>query len=495
MSAAADDGAMAPASASREPGRLERWSDRLNPILVRELQQAFSTRSFLFVIGLALAAILVFALVVALQGEEVVGDGRDVFTAALMVMAPVLMLTLPMQAFNSMQIELREGAIDQLQMSELTPRRIVRGKMLAVGVLIAMFLGVFAPLLAVTFLLRGVDAPTIALSLALGVLFALGAAAVGMAAGAITAIKPLQQLARVGVSFALAAMTIGSIGAMYDLVRDVSRSNLDEILATVAGLVVGIVFMGQIGAAILTHPYENRSTPFRVFALGTTLLGFLMVWALGRPTDYAEGGAGVMLSVTVAMIPFAIAWVTEPRDLSPRMRTLVPKNRWLALFSAPLMPGSDRGLLFMVVLWAVTGAGMFALPGLYGHSPNTRMLRLVCLFASYVLIYSVLMRRFRGAGPGPRPRIRAISLTALALTLACVLPLLFDLFAHGSLERWHIGHVLNPFFTIGDLGFSSRSEGVAVGLAGVALLLLLTRVRGMVAGVREVLEASRARRG
>ncbi|MBK9129902.1 MAG: hypothetical protein IPM13_19305, partial [Phycisphaerales bacterium] len=125
------------------PGLLARLSDRLNPILVRELQQAFSARAFMFVIGLSLVAILVFALVVALQGDHVVGDGRDVFTAVLMVMAPVLMLTLPMQAFNSMQVELREGAIDQLQMSELSPRRIVRGKLLAISVLIAMFLAVF----------------------------------------------------------------------------------------------------------------------------------------------------------------------------------------------------------------------------------------------------------------------------------------------------------------------------------------------------------------
>lgn len=476
------------------PGFLTRWSDRLNPILVRELQQAFSARAFMFVIALALLAILVFALVVALQGEHVVGDGRDVFTAVLMVMAPVLMLTLPMQAFNSMQVELREGAIDQLQMSELSPRRIVRGKLLAISVLIAMFLAVFAPLLAVTYLLRGVDIPTILVSLALAILFALGAAAVGMAAGAITAIKPLQQIARVGVSFALAAMTIGSIGAMYELVREASRSNFDEIVATVAGLLVGVVFMCQIASAILTHPYENRSTPFRVFAMATTLLGFVMAWALARPTDLAEAGPGVMMAVTFCMIPFAIAWVTEPRELSPRVRTLVPRRSVLALLAAPFLPGSDRGLLFMLVLWAVGAAGMFLLPALVGRVPHGSTTRFVLLVIPYVIIYAVTMRILRGNGPGARPRMRALLLTSLLLVGACVAPLLFDLFAYGSLDHWHMGHVLNPFFTIGDFAWRGN-DTLTVVLWILAAVLLATRVPGMIRGVREVMEASRARRG
>ena len=48
-----------------EPSIWARWSDRVNPILVREVQQATRSRGFVITLGSALLAILVTALVVS----------------------------------------------------------------------------------------------------------------------------------------------------------------------------------------------------------------------------------------------------------------------------------------------------------------------------------------------------------------------------------------------------------------------------------------------
>src|SRR5690606_31695767 len=109
----------------------ERCADRVNPIFLRELQQALNAKSFLGVVALALATVFFIGLMIALRVDRELESGRGVFIPTLMVLLPVMTMVLPMQAFNSMQHELREGAIDQLLMSELTPRRIVRGKLLA----------------------------------------------------------------------------------------------------------------------------------------------------------------------------------------------------------------------------------------------------------------------------------------------------------------------------------------------------------------------------
>ena len=41
--------------------------------------------------------------------------------------------------------------------------------------------------------------------------------------------------------------------------------------------------------------------------------------------------------------------ITEGKTLSPRVRTLVPRNRILALLAIPFLPGSDRAMLFMLL--------------------------------------------------------------------------------------------------------------------------------------------------
>ena len=477
--------------------RTERWSDRVNPIFLRELQQAFNGKAFVGVIFGSMAAIFLIGLMIALRADRAFENGRDVFIPVLMVLTPVMTMVLPMQAFNSMQHELREGAVDQLLMSELSPRRIVRGKLLAAALLALVFMATFAPLLAVTYLLRGIDVFTIAVCLLFSFLFALGAAAVGMAMGAITMIKPLQQVARVGVSAGLAALTLTVMANAWSIVRDVSRlsstSDQQALVATGVAIVVGVVLMNLIAAAVLTHPYENRSTPFRLFPFGLTVVAYGLAWWMGSPRDVAQFAWIWALVCCLGGLPFFIAAVTEGKTLSPRVRTLVPKNRLLALMSAPFLPGSDRGLLFALVL----GVCVFGLARLmldFAGRPLPREIMPVSgMVCCYVWIWMCVLRGLRGNATGQKPRVRAIIGVLLLFILACAGPAIFDLATRGEIEAWSWTHLMNPFFTVGSHFMHGDRHEVLSVLAILAFVCLVWRSRSMLVGVKEVLEASRAR--
>lgn len=472
----------------------ERLGDRVNPIFLRELQQAFNARAFLGVIAAAMAAIFLLGLLVALRADRAFENGREVFLPVMMVLTPVMTMMLPMQAFNSMHHELREGAVDQLLMSELTPRRIVRGKLMAATLLALIFMAVFAPMLAITYLLRGIDVATIAVCLGFTLLFALAAASVGMAMGAVTMIKPLQQLARVGVSLALAGLTIGVMASLFEAARQLSRlrgSDFDAMIAIAVGLVAGIALMNMIAAAVLTHPYENRSTPFRVFPFALSLLAYGLVWWL-QPTYIREFAFVWALVAGVGAAPFFIGALIEVRSLSPRVRTLVPRNRVLALMSAPFLPGSDRGLLFVLLFLGAIGSAAVAVTARSGWSlpfPGAEIM--MGMMLCYVWIWACVLRILRGKAAGPRPRVRALAGLLGLFALACAGPAIFDLATKGEVNHWSWYHLLNPFFTL------DRSDGRSIDslrvLAWISGVLFLVRLPGMSSGVREVWEASRAR--
>lgn len=472
--------------------RSERLSDRVNPIFLRELQQAFNARGFIGVIAVALAAIFFIGLMVALRADRAFEGGREVFIPVMMVLVPVMTMVLPMQAFNSMQHELREGAVDQLLMSELTPRRIVRGKLLAAALLALIFIAVFAPMLAVTYLLRGVEVGTIGICMGFTLLFALAAASVGMAMGAVTMIKPLQQVARVGVSMALAGLTIGVMGSLYQVVRDLSRiggSDREALITTAVGLVVGIVLMNMIAAAVLTHPHENRSTSFRVFPFAVTAVGYGVAYWL-QPTLVGEFALAWAVVASAGAAPFYVGALTEVPHLSPRVRTLVPRNRLLALLSVPFLPGSDRGLFFVLLFLLVLGGGAGAALGASRGSLPQFFVDVVPMVLCYVWIWACVLRLVRGDAGGQRARIRAIASLLALFALACAGPAIFDLATLGEIDQWGWHHLLNPFFTIGG----RRGADPRPALYVLAVGMLLLRARGMVRGAREVLEAADARR-
>lgn len=109
------------------------FSDRLNPILVKELKQ--TVRSPWFVVVFALVQ-LVMILSVA-YGQTTAASAVDIQQLSIAFWAVVgvyLLGILPLAGFNAIASEYRDGRMDLLQITHLSPRNIIVGKWLSLNI-------------------------------------------------------------------------------------------------------------------------------------------------------------------------------------------------------------------------------------------------------------------------------------------------------------------------------------------------------------------------
>jgi hypothetical protein len=498
------EAAAAPAqSPGLEPGPWERWSDRCNPILVREVQQAVKGRLFVLSVLAALAIAVIIAISVASDHRAGMASGRNAFDAGLATLVPLLLFVVPMQAYQSMRLEMRAGIAEQLLLSQLRPWRIVAGKVAAALVQFVLYVSVLAPLLATSYLLRGVDLPTIGVCLGFALVFCLAATAFAISAAAQGTLPALQGLANLGVAAGLGIATFGMMAFVGSgecanelgwLMR--SRELLLVVSLIVLGCLAGTALSCLVAQSFLSHAYENRSTPFRVFLFVVMGVAFGWLYVFVDPAVRVNLLGPMQFLLVLLGAAFGVFFVTEQRGLSPRVQAHVPRSGVLALLVAPLLPGRDRGFLcalaYLVLLTAFVWP-MWPAPG--ARSYWFGLWRMGAMTAGYMVVYLSFGRLLRGRLPASVLGNHAARVALpLLLFVACVLPLLFDLLALGGVVRWHLGHCLNPFFTIAEFAWRDGGNNVTFVLLSAAAVLVLLQALPLWRSVREVLAASAARR-
>ncbi|MCA8975014.1 MAG: hypothetical protein KDC98_09845 [Planctomycetes bacterium] len=487
-----------------DPGRWSLLSDWLNPIVVREVQQALKGRAFVLSVMAALIVVIAIALVVASDFNPA-SSGRNAFDAGLATLVPLLLFVTPMSAYQSMRHELKVGMVDQLLLSELRPRRIIMGKLAAAMVQFVLYVSVIAPLLATSYLLRGVDMPMIGISLLFALLFCVVATAFAVSSAAQGMMPAMQGLSNLAVAVGLAMGCMGLVGYIGsgEYARDIAwllRSS--ELSTVVSSMIIGglasCTMSGLTAATFLAHAHENKSSGFRVFLLILVAVVFGWVALFIDPAHRGDVAAAATVALMIGGALFAIFMVTEQERLSPRVQAHVPQNAALALLVAPLLPGRQRGmlcfLLFCVLLggiaaltWPVAGTRAFV-----GEAR-----RFALFVAAYAVIYLSLAKWIRGRLPASLVgnHLARFSVPVL-LFLFCILPVLLDVVIKNRVRGWHPGHCMNPFWTIERFAFGSRgSESWLLDCLLIAAIgMVLLQVPALIEGVREVLRASARRR-
>jgi hypothetical protein len=495
-----------PQGGEPEPSRWSRWSDFLNPILVREVQQAIKGRVFMLMVVVALAISVVIAIAVAGDQSSGLQSGRNVFDAGLATLVPLLIFVVPMQAYQSMRMELRAGIVEQLLLSELRPHRIVMGKLAAAMVQFALYVSVMSPLLATSYLLRGVDLPTIGLSLMFALVFCVAATSFAISSAAQGALPSMQGLANLAVAVGLGMASFALVG--FVLSGECSRSlswllSSSEFAGVTSLIVLGCgtsaVMSALIAQTFLAHGFENRSTSFRVFLLACVGLAFAWMFTFVPSTRWDQTVIVVVTFLLLLGAGFGVFMVTEQRDLSPRVRAHVPAAPFLALLAIPFLPGRDRGMWCLLLYFALVAA--IAVP-LWPSISTTGFARygqgtvnMDVMIVSYTVLYASLGRWLRTRMPASVAGNHLARIgVPLMLFLFCVIPLLLDAFVQGGVGGFHAGHAMNPFFTIGDRAFGNTGQDWAMALAAAAGVAIALQLPALLGGAREVLAASRDRR-
>jgi hypothetical protein len=484
--------------------RWSRWSDRLNPILVREVQQALKGRVFVMTVCVALVVSVAIAVVVVGRYKERAAAGADAFNAGLALLVPLFLFVLPMQAYQSMRLELRAGIVEQLLLSRLRPTRILLGKLQSAMVQCVLYLALLSPLMATSYLLRGIDLATIVVSLGLALLGCVVATSFAISSAAQGVLPGLQPLANIATAFGLGMASFGFAG--FAMSGEFAQW-LGMLLRTpwwpavLSGIVLGAAASATLSLlaarSFLVHAFENKSTAFRVFLFACPVAVFGWMAAFVDRAAWPDFVPVLSLVLLVLGVVFATFMVTEQAELSPRLRAHAPTGVLRGVLAAPFLPGRDRGALCFC-LYAALLAGIYASlwggpTAMFGFA--AQILRVAWMGLAYALAWLVFGRWLRARLPAALPgnHLARFLLPATWCTFL-LLPVLIDMFVRGDVDGWHLGHVLNPFWTTER--FAVRMENWPAAqrvVPWVVAALLAVQVPVFVRGVREVLVAGRAR--
>jgi len=170
--------------------------DRINPVLDRELRQRLRGRAawvsltvYLVVLGLILRVVFDEATGVSNdfitgQAQLAAGAGRSIFHWLLFVMLGLICFIVPGLTAGAIAGERERQTLVPLQITLLSPRAIVFGKLAASVAFVLLLVIAALPFLSVSFLLGGVSAADVMKGVGSVVLIALSIAAVSLACSA-----------------------------------------------------------------------------------------------------------------------------------------------------------------------------------------------------------------------------------------------------------------------------------------------------------------------
>jgi hypothetical protein len=480
--------------------KLDNWSDKLSPMVVKEVRQLVRGKEFGYSFGLALVAGLLVAFFgLASSGTMAGGNGASVFTALMVCLMLLGLVVVPLGALNALRVERSDHTLDLITQTSLTPRRIVIGKLLAQGIKLVILFAGLGPFVAMSFLLGGIDLTSILTALVFLFLWSIWVSAMCLFVSATSASRAVS-----GILFAvMTVLFIGVLGRFSYLLNPLlgfggfpgpgagfslwwmAAISTMFCLITMANLVL-------LAENRLSLPIEDRSTALRVgffiqflFIVGC-VVGARIAGATGFTPSDAITALGIFGGIDLSLV--AIFSTTEDMALSRRViRDIKPSlsKPWLAIFR----PGGGRAtqwLLAQMIVLLVVGGGIVPIGG-----ADFRWLIATC---GYVCFFSGVPAYFGRSIMKARAKsshLRAFTFIFLPVVTvsADLLQYFFktdDMIVNGTYSFYHI---LNPFRTLANWG--EVESGLwdpyvyFIGIIGVVSYVMLIRI-----GHRETRNAS-----
>ena len=476
-------------------GRLDDVSDRLSPIVVKEVRQMVRGREFNYSFGLS----LVVGLIVAFMGgaDALNGDrssGAWIFGSLMSCLSLIGMAVVPLGAFNASRNERAEQTLDLVTLTTLSARSIIVGKLLAQGVKLLTLFAALSPFLAMSFLLGGIDFITILISLATLFIWSLWACALCLFLSSLSKSRAMSGLIFAGAIFVFLLVFVMGRSAYYAVrygsfyggigVTTYGSSTGSEfwwVLAiSTAFCLMTLANLVLLAENRLSLPTEDRTTALRVgfFVQFLLIVAVAVTHAgpLGTTTETiallgAIGGFHLALVATFA--------VTEDLVLSRRVlrqnKSSSGRRRLLVMFR----PGGGRGAAYvmaqMVLLLAVSRS----------FAPTPEQFRWLLAICSYICFFTgVPTCVVRLLAP---ERARAAYLRVGVFLFFPLMMLFADLFSYLRTPSsffdpagYSVYEVLDPFRTLANWPMVEKNgwyfQALGLGLIGLASYLTLIQM-------------------
>ncbi len=440
-------------------------SERINPIVVKEVRQSLKSKQFTISFGLTLIAAVGWTLIaISLMVPRIfyMPAGIPLLSGYFCILVVPLMVIIPFGAFLSLTAETEDSTFELLSISALSALQIVHGKMASSCVQILLYLSALAPCIVLTYLLRGVGLYTILFFLGWTVVLSICETALALLLGAIARTRMLQVGAAVG---ALAGLFFG-VGTWLSFLLSVgletftnpASTELVVVLAMVTVLAMSVSLVLRAAAAAIDFPSENHSTPLRrrIFGL-LTLASFWSILGVVYVEDM--GAANALLTVVFVILMVIGSLVTGERGvISPRAQRGLPKTFLGRALLTWFYPGAGLGYIFIVCLFAAMVGTVAVIDvfydGKFQSGRDAASITIGFLLLCYLVFYVGLNRLLMMLVPRqiPARMLASIALMIATLVMAHMLPLFFAYYANDYRDfgyAWH--QAFNIFWTIDEV--------------------------------------------
>ncbi len=490
---------------------LDRASDRLNPILVKESRQALKSRQFAVTFSFLLVLALgwtFFAVALHTPAIYYAPLGKYVLAGYFWILLFPLVVIVPFSAFRSLAMEREDGTYELLTITSLQAHKIVSGKLGSAILQMTVYLSALAPCIAFTYLLRGVDLGFILIAIFGAFMVSVLFSAIGLVTATLANARHLQVILSVvlilGLAIAFIWIGIVAMGVMFGgfVVSVADPAVLDSIgcFATAWACAVALAYLAA--AAQVQFLSDNRSTPLRIAMVVSTLcmIGWA-TWYGARWDDLQDAAEAILVLGWMFWSVMGAFMVGERPDLSPRVRRNLPKTFLGRVCLTWFQPGPGSGYFFALtnmLMCAFIAVGLSLSAGQIRDIDWTIAAATVsvCYLAAYVGLGRLLVMALRHRQvEGP---LLSFILHIVLVAFGVVVPLVVQWSMHGSTTyAYGSGYtalqIPNPFWTF-DAGINGGptfqngwyvSTVVLVEAAVVMVLINLVLLAGGLMPVRE----------
>ncbi|QDS99381.1 ABC transporter permease [Adhaeretor mobilis] len=483
----------------RVVGLLE-WA---NPILVKETRQALKSKQFL----LTFAIVLVACWIVSFAGRAIIGpqifyiaSGQDMLVAYYAILAFPLAVIVPFSAFRSLSAEKEDNTYDLLSITTLSSQQVITGKLGSAILQILIYFSVVSPCIAFTFLLRGVDAVSVALLLGVTLLASIGMSLIGLLAGTMASVRYTQMLLSVGLVLGMAFAFFGAVGVTPELLRESHKMIQDRDFWIGLGGVLTLYLttfglLHTAAAAQISFPSENRSTRIRYWML--LQQACFVAWMTVPPLLYPDEPEAVPVLACAAVGIGLIYWYVmgsimtgEWPHLSRRVQRSLPSSLVGRSLFSWLNPGPASGYVFavansgalvalgLITLWANAPFPPF---GLSATQISQFMLLGWCYLIIFLGLGRLLVSVLRRVAFVP---LAAAFLVHLILMMAAIgVPaVIYSMSSQFRSSGYSLLLATNPFWTLSEVlesGLVSGREMLVYLLPAAAIVTFLLNLRAI----------------
>lgn len=347
--------------------RLLAWAaagDWVNPVAVKEFRQAVQSRWVVAVLMLFLLVDVMFVGSYLALSTDVATNaraGRTTLATLLAILMSTCVGFVPLYSGIRLSLERNDSNIDLLFITTIRPGAIVRGKYLSAMALTLLIFSACMPFMVLTYLLGGVDVPTILFLLAAGFAACAVANALGIFAGSVSGSWLIRGLAGGGCVFVLCYLGAGVIALLNEmLVRGMGIATVDagqfwSVLATVAllaSLTIGLFYV--LSVALLSPVLSNRMLLPRVYLIASWIAAgsVTAVWSWHEHEVWPIGSW--MIGSGIAWMITAVAAMGERDTWTTRVRRAIPRNPLLRAIAFLIYTGSAGGVIFSGIMFAAT---------------------------------------------------------------------------------------------------------------------------------------------